>query len=85
MYVSVSRGEGVAEDTEIIRFWLNIDKYGRSLSNVFYLFKRDCGCTYVGRTIQRLEERIKQHVPKSLVESVHPGNNCSSAKPVQAS
>ena len=37
-----------------------------SLSNVVYLFNCACGHSYVGRTMQRLEERIKQHVPKSL-------------------
>ena len=37
-----------------------------SWSNVVYLFNCACGHSYVGRTMQRLEERIKQHVPKSL-------------------
>ena len=37
------------------------------LSNVIYLFNCACGHGYVGRTSQRLEERIRQHVPVSLV------------------
>ena len=37
------------------------------LSNVIYLFNRACGHDYVGRTAQQLEERIRQHVPVSLV------------------
>ena len=40
-----------------------------SISNVIYLFKCECDHTYVGRTIQRLEERVKKHVPKDLIES----------------
>ena len=40
-----------------------------SLSNVVYLFNCACGHSYVGRTMQRLEERIKQHVPMSLFTS----------------
>ena len=39
------------------------------LSNVMYLFNYACGHSYIGRTMQRLEERIKQHVPKSLFTS----------------
>ena len=41
-----------------------------SISNIVYLFKCECHHTYVGRTIQRLEERISQHVPKPLIETV---------------
>ena len=40
-----------------------------SLSNVVYLFNCACGHSYVGRTMQRLEERIKHYVPKSLFTS----------------
>ena len=39
------------------------------LSNVIYLYNCVCGHNYVGRTTQRLEERIKQHVPASLLAS----------------
>ena len=35
-------------------------------SNVIYQFVCHCDSRYVGRTSQRLEERIKQHVPKSI-------------------
>ena len=34
-----------------------------------YLFNCACGLTYVGRTTQRLEERVKQPVPLDLVAS----------------
>ena len=41
-----------------------------SLSNVVYLYEcRQCESRYVGRTTQHLSERMKQHVPKHLVES----------------
>ena len=40
-----------------------------SLSNVVYLFNCACGLSYVGRTTQRLAERVKQHVPPDLVDS----------------
>ncbi len=36
-----------------------------SRSNLIYMFKCCCDSTYVGRTSQRLENRILQHVPKS--------------------
>ena len=35
-------------------------------SNVIYQFVCHCDSRYVGRTSQRLEERIKQHIPKSI-------------------
>ena len=35
-------------------------------SNVIYQFLCHCDSRYVGRTSQRLEERIKQHVPRSI-------------------
>ena len=35
-------------------------------SNVIYQFVFHCDSRYVGRTSQRLEERIKQHVPRSI-------------------
>ena len=35
-------------------------------SNVIYHFVCHCNSRYVGRTSQRLEELIKQHVPKSI-------------------
>ena len=37
------------------------------LSNAIYLFNCECGHGYVGRTSQRLEECIRQHVPVGLV------------------
>ena len=35
-------------------------------SNVIYQFSCHCDSWYVGRTSQRLQDRIKQHVPKSI-------------------
>ena len=35
-------------------------------SNVIYQFLCNCDSRYVGRTSQRLEEQIKQHVPRSI-------------------
>ena len=40
-----------------------------SLSNVIYFLNCACEQSYVGRTSQRLEERIKQHIPASLVKA----------------
>ena len=38
------------------------------LSHLIYQFEcRQCGSRYVGRTLQHLSERIKQHVPLSLL------------------
>ena len=39
-----------------------------SNSNVVYLYEcRHCESRYVGRTLQRLEDRVKQHVPRHLL------------------
>ena len=38
-------------------------------SNVIYQFVCHCDSRYVGRTSQRLEERIKQHVPRFIANS----------------
>ena len=35
-------------------------------SNVIYQFLCHCDSRYVGRTFQRLKERIKQHIPRSI-------------------
>ena len=41
-----------------------------SQSNLIYLFEcRHCKSRYVGKTSQRFGERIKQHVPKHLVDA----------------
>ena len=36
------------------------------LSNVVYNFSCHCDSRYVGRTSQRLQDRIRQHVPKFI-------------------
>ena len=41
-----------------------------SISNLIYLFEcRQCKSQYVGKTSQRLGDRVKQHVPRRLVDS----------------
>ena len=45
------------------------------LSNLIYKFKCRCNSVYIGRTSQRLEIRIKQHVPRTLCNSI--ANNTS--------
>ena len=42
-------------------------------SNVIYQFSCHCDSRYVGRTSQKLQDRIKQHVPKSI-------RSCSSSQ-----
>ena len=42
-------------------------------SNVIYQFSCHCDSRYVGRTSQRLQDRTKQHVPKSI-------RSCSSSQ-----
>ena len=37
-------------------------------SNVIYNFECRCGSRYIGKTIQRLEARIKQHIPAYVLE-----------------
>ena len=46
-------------------------------SNVIYQFVCHCNSRYVGRTSQRLEERIKQHIPRSIANPPA-SNNCQS-------
>ena len=41
-------------------------------NNVIYQFVCHCDSRYVGCTSQRLEERIKQHIPKSITNSPTP-------------
>jgi len=41
-------------------------------NNVIYQFVCHCDSRYVGRTSQRLEERIKQHIPKSIANPPTP-------------
>ena len=46
-------------------------------SNVIYQFVCHCHSRYVGRTSQRLEERIKQHVPRSIANPLASHNRQS--------
>jgi len=38
-------------------------------SNIVYKYTCACNATYIGKTTQRFSERIKQHVPESVVGS----------------
>ena len=40
------------------------------ISNAVYIFTCACGHRYIGKTIQQLEERVKQHVPNESVMHV---------------
>ena len=55
-------------------------------SSVIYEYKCHCDSRYVGRTAQRLQDRIKQHVPKSLrqhttSQRVQPNRACKRKQP----
>ena len=41
-------------------------------SNIVYKYLSHCDSVYVGRTSQRLEERIRQHIPKFIRNQVKP-------------
>lgn len=59
------------------------------LSNVIYSFTCRCGREYIGKTTQRLSERIRQHIPVSLTNaavtfrSLQPGENITSLPKVE--
>jgi len=54
-------------------------------SNVIYQFSCSCDSRYVGRISQRLQDRIKQDVPKSIRNStcsqtrIQPKRDCTSS------
>ena len=55
-------------------------------SSVIYEYKCHCDSRYVGRTAQRLQDRIKQHVPKWLrqhtaSQRVQPNRACKRKQP----
>ena len=50
-------------------------------SMIVYQYVCHCDCRYVGRTTQRLQERINQHIPKSIrtghqQQKFQPQRNC---------
>ena len=53
-------------------------------SNVVYQFVCHCDSRYVGRTSQRLEERIKQHVPRSMANPPASPNSQSLSRSCKA-
>ena len=46
-------------------------------SSLVYKFTCDCGAVYIGRTSRRLEARVREHLPKWLIEGR--GGRASSA------
>ena len=44
-------------------------------SMVVYQYVCRCDCRYVGRTSQRLQDRIKQHIPKAIRNQAQPNRN----------
>jgi len=53
-------------------------------SNVIYQFVCHCDSRYVGRTSQRVQERIKQHIPKSITNPLTPHIRQSLPRPGKA-
>ena len=41
---------------------------GACSSSLVYKFTCDCGAVYIGRTSRRLETRVREHLPKWLIE-----------------
>ena len=57
-----------------------------SHSNFIYLYEcRNCGKQYVGRTEQRLADRIDQHVPKHVITEPEPGKKPRGRPPKERS
>ena len=44
-------------------------------SMVVYQYVCRCDCRYVGRTSQRLQDRIKQHIPKAIRNQAQPNHD----------
>ena len=56
-------------------------------SNIVYQFLCHCDSRYVGRTSQRLQQRIKQHVPKTIPQEPISQNRSTlthSCKPIRS-
>ena len=51
---------------------------------MIYLFQCRCDSWYVGKTIQQLEVRIKQHVPNSAVLAMNAGKKVSTQQRTSA-
>ena len=57
-----------------------------SQSNLVYLFEcRHCASRYVGKTSQRLGDRIKQHVPRHIINETEPGKKRRGRPPKERS
>ena len=56
-------------------------------SNIVYQFLCHCDSRYVNRTSQKLQQRIKQHVPKTILQehiSQDRSTLASSCKPIRS-
>ena len=50
-------------------------------SMVVYQYMCRCDCRYVGRTSQRLQDRIKQHIPKAIRNQIQPDHDLFQPNP----
>ena len=54
-------------------------------SKAVYQYFCRCDCRYVGHTSQRLQDRIKQHVPKAIRNQTQPDHDLSQFNSTSAS
>ena len=54
-------------------------------SMVVYQYVCRCHCRYVGRTSQRLHDRIKQHIPKAIRNQTQPDRDLFQSNPTSTS
>ena len=54
-------------------------------SMVVYQYVCRCDCQYVGRTFQRLQDRIKQHLPKAIRNQTQPDRDLFQSNPTSTS
>ena len=54
-------------------------------SMVVYQYVCRCDCRYIGRTSQRLQDRIKQHIPKAIRNQTQPDRDLFRSNPTSTS
>ena len=54
-------------------------------SMVVYQYVCRCDCRYVGRTFQRLQDRMKQHIPNAIRNQTQPDRSLFQPNPTSAS
>ena len=54
-------------------------------SMVVYQYMCHCDCRYVGHTSQRLQDRIKQHIPKAIRNQTQPDRDLFQSNPTSTS